>query len=664
MNNLGLEHNLYNYGGTPGVPLSDMNGQGDFWKGASWFRLYWSAFALILLVLAFGLWRRGTETRLAPRLRRLPRRLKGPAGALAAAALTVFVGTGVWIYINTNVWNEYRTSNANERRLADMEKALLRYENTPQPAVTDVKLNVALYPHDTRAVAQGTYVVVNRSAAPLSEIHLRFDRDVQVRRLSVEGARLARDFERFDYRIYRFDRPLAPGERRTVAFETVLEQRGFRNSGNLNRIVDNGTFIDNSEFAPSVGMSRGGLLQDRAKRRKHGLPPELRPAKLEDEAARRYNYVRADWVNSDITVSTVADQTPIAPGNKVSDVTRDGRRIARFVADAPILHFFSIQSARYAERRETYKGVDLAIYYDRQHPWNVDRMVQSLKTGLDYYQANFSPYQFRQARIIEFPAYATFAQAFANTMPYSEGIGFIADFKDPEKIDYVTYVTAHELGHQWWAHQVVSADAQGGTVLTETLAQYSAMMVMERLYGPDQIRKFLKHELDDYLQSRGGEVIEELPLIRVENQGYIHYQKGSLVMYLLKDQLGEAAVNRALSRVLQQYAFKGPPYPTSVALVQALRAEARPDQQALITDLFERITLYDVKAREPKVTKRADGRFDVSFTVEAKKLYADGKGVERETPLAGETFDVACSPRSRAARASTSPTSCCSSGGR
>ena len=63
-------------------------------------------------------------------------------------------------------------------------------------------------------------------------------------------------------------------------------------------------------------------------------------------------------------------------------------------------------------------------------------MLNALGASLDYYQANFGPYQFDQARIIEFPGYASFAQAFANTMPYSEAIGFIADTSDPDKIDY------------------------------------------------------------------------------------------------------------------------------------------------------------------------------------------------------------------------------------
>jgi len=408
-------------------------------------------------------------------------------------------------------------------------------------------------------------------------------------------------------------------------------------------VVDNGTFVNNFQFAPVIGMSRGQMLQDRAKRRKYGLPAELRPPKLEDRAAQAKNYVgNSDWVNARIAITTDTDQTPIAPGYLVSDVTRDGRRTSVFKTDAPVLNFFSIQSARYAVRKVMHKGVELAVYYDPQHPWNVDRMLKAMVTGLDYYQANFSPYQFHQARIIEFPDYAQFAQAFANTMPYSEGIGFVADPTKPDKIDYNTYITAHELGHQWWAHQIIGADMQGGTVLSETLAQYSALMVMEKTYGPNGIRKFLKRELDSYLRNRGGEVVEELPLIRVEDQGYIHYRKGSLVMYLLRDQLGENTVNAALRKLLADHAFKGAPYPRSQDLVDALRHEAGSDAQAqeLITDLFEKITLYDLKTKSATARKRPDGRYDLTLTVDARKAYADGQGKETQAPLTYEVFDI------------------------
>ncbi|AYV45720.1 aminopeptidase [Caulobacter flavus] len=643
--NLGFQHNLYNYGGSPGTPFSDMNRLGSFWIGAWWFRAYWSAFAVLLAVLCYALWRRGTETRLAPRLRRLPHRLRGGSGLVFGVVFLAFAGLGGFIYVNTNVWNEYRTNLDDERWTADLEKALLRYENAPQPKITGMKLDVDLYPCEPRAVTRGAYTFQNKTGAPLKEIHVRFDRDLVVRALSIEGARPKQTFERFNYRIFAFDTPMAPGETRRMSFITERSQKGFKNNGAETRVVANGTFLNNMEIAPILGMSRDGLLQDRAKRRKYGLPPELRMAKLGDVASRQFNGLRkdADFVASDITVTTDADQTPVAPGSKASErVWTSGhqeRRTVRFVADAPILPFLSIQSARYAVSRETYKGIDLAVYYDPQHAWNIDRMRGAMKASLDYYQAEFSPYQFKQLRFQEFPAYADFAQAFAGTIPWSESMFFIADYRDPEKIDMVTYVGAHEIGHQWWAHQVLGADQQGSTMLSETFAQYSALMVMKRKYGEAQIRKFLKFELNSYLRARGGDVLEEQPLARVENQGYIHYRKGSLVMYRLQHEVGEATVNRVLRKLIADHGFKGAPYPTTLDFLTALRAEVGPDKQALVTDLFEKITLYDLKTKSATVKKRADGRFDVKLVVEAKKMYADGRGKETDAPL-NEVLDV------------------------
>ena len=633
---LSLDHNLYNYGGTSQTPYSDMNGAGGYWKAAWLFRLYWGAFAVLLLVGAHLLWRRGTETRLKPRLKRVPARLRGATAMAAGTALAVFLGTGAWAYYNTNILNRYETRADNERQQADLEKKFLPYEKLPQPTISHVQLNVALYPSETRAVTEGRYKLTNLTDQPIRDVHVRRgDNFLEILALELPGAKLSLHDKDFEYRIYRLAQPLAPGASVDMRFKTERRQRGFREGGQDTRLVRNGTFLNNLELAPQIGMNRMGLLQDRATRRKYGLPPEQRPAKLEDMSATRSSYFGGGWTTADITVSTVADQIPIAPGKKMLDRTENGRRTARFVSDAPILTFFSVQSAKYAEKHRQHAGVDLAIYYHPEHHWNVDRMLNALQTSLDYYQANFGPYQFDQARIIEFPAYATFAQAFANTMPYSEAIGFVADTSDPDKIDYVTYVTAHELGHQYWAHQVIGADMQGGTMLSETLAQYSALMVMKKLYGEDKIRRFLKYELDNYLRMRGGDVVEELPLARVENQQYIHYNKGSLAMYLLQERLGEDAVNRALRSLLDKYKFKGAPYPRSLDLVQAFRVEAKtPEQQALITDLFERITVYDMKVAAPTAVRRADGRWDVSVPVEARKFYADGQGNEKEARLA------------------------------
>lgn len=639
LNNIGFEHPLYNYGATGQARFSDMNGDQVGGAIGWWLRLYWGAVAVMLAVLAHLLWRRGTETRLQPRLSRGVRRLNGTPGIVLGVALVVAVATGGWLYYNMNVLNTYRTRDQAEAQLAAYEKKYLKYEKVAQPSLTDIRLNVDLHPSRRSMTATGEYRFVNDTGAPLRDLHVRFpDRQSKLTRISVPGATLAMEDKPFDYRIFRFPTPLAPGATGTVDFTVTRATTGLRANDEDTRLVGNGTFLNNFEFTPTIGMNREGLLSDRVKRRKYGLPAELRPAKLEDRSAQRRNYVgNASWVMSDITVTTDAGQTPIAPGSKVSDSVTGGRRTARFVSKAPILAFFSIQSADYAEKSIDANGVKLSVFYDRRHAFNVDRMLAALKSALGYYQGNFGPYQFDHARVIEFPGYASFAQAFAGTMPYSESIGFLANNTDPDKIDYVTYVTAHELAHQYWAHQVISADMQGGTIWVETMAQYSALMVMKQLYGEDKIRRFLKYELDNYLRSRGSEAIEELPLERVENQGYIHYRKGSLVVYLLQDRLGEDRVNAMLRQKIAQYRFKGAPYPRSTDLVDGFRGLARtPEERQLVEDLFARITLYDLKAKAATTRKLADGRFETVLTVDAAKFYADGKGKESKAPLADQ----------------------------
>jgi aminopeptidase N len=302
--------------------------------------------------------------------------------------------------------------------------------------------------------------------------------------------------------------------------------------------------------------------------------------------------------------------------------------------DAPILNLYAFLSADYTVARDRWNDVAIEVYYHEPHHYNVERMIYAVKQSLEYCSDAFSPYQHRQLRIVEFPRYASFAQSLPNIVPYSESVGFIADLRDPESIDYVFYVTAHEVAHQWWAHQVIGANVQGSTLMSETLAQYSALMVMEKEYGRDKMRKFLRHELDRYLQGRATERHRELPLLRVENQPYIHYNKGSLVMYALREYLGEDAVNRALADYVKRVAFQDAPYTTSRELVDALR-EVTPEKYAyLIEDLFETITLYDNRAVSAEAKDLGDGRWEVELVVQSRKFRADESGSETQIELA------------------------------
>ena len=654
-----FDHYLYRFGFTPAAPYSDMNGYGHFAAALFWFNLYWVFASVILAALTVILWQRGTDTVLRQRLALAQQRLRGPVLATLVVGVLGFVATGGFIYYNTNVLNEYVPDNLAEARAAEYETKYRQYKDIDLPRVTAVLVDVDIFPEERRMEAEGRYTLVNENAAPLEEIHVTVPTTVTTSSLDFAAHELVEHDPTHGYSIYRLEQPLAPGESMTFDFDVTVERHGFVNSNADNALVANGTFFNNTQYFPSFGYNAGRELQDRNERRKHDLPPVHRFPKVDDLFARRNTYIASDsdWIDFETVVSTSADQIVVAPGYLQREWTEGDRRYFHYKMDSPILHFYAYLSADYTVKRDQWKDVAIEIYYHEPHDFNVDRMIESIKDSLEYFEANFSPYQHRQMRILEFPRYASFAQAFPNTVPFSEAIGFIAKLDDDEEdpIDYPYYVTSHEVAHQWWAHQVIGGFVQGATLMSETMSQYAALMVMEKEYGPESMRRFLKFELDGYLRGRGGELVEEMPLMLVENQQYIHYQKGSLIMYGLRDHVGEEALNRALASYVDAVAFQEPPFTNSIEFLDHVRQAVPPEKAGLIADYFEHITLFENEAKEATWTARDDGKYVVTLEAKAKKLRADGQGVETEITL-DDWIDVGVFGETRGEGASVEPT--------
>jgi ABC-type transport system involved in multi-copper enzyme maturation permease subunit len=628
----GFEHPLYQFAIGIDTPMSDMNGSGRFLIGDYWFFAYWAAFSVLLLMLSYFLWNRGTLQPLKLRIGNLRNFKKPLSGSVAFLALVSFVGTGSYIYYNTNILNDYVTIDDMQESSVEYETLFRQYENLPQPRIVGVKMNVDIYPYQRRVESKGSHVLENKTNAPIETIHMVFPPNVDVPFLELEGGTLSSLNQDYSYYIFDLATPMQPGDKLNLSFEILIAEKGFLHRRNNVALVRNGTFINNGDIAPYIGFAPQGMISDRNMRRKHGLEPLPRTPKLEDQSQHTNNYLRqdSDFVSFETTVSTVASQTVVAPGYIEAEWVEGDRRYFTYKMDAPILNFYSYLSAEYEVVSEQWNDVLIEVFHHEPHTYNVARMVESVKDSITYFNRVFSPYQHRQLRILEFPSYRNFAQAFPNTVPYSEGIGFIAEIAGEDEIDLPYYVTAHEVAHQWWAHQVMSANTQGGTMLIETLAQYSALLVMEEKYGKDNIRKFLKYELDRYLSGRATDPEGEMPLYRVENQQYIHYRKGAVIMYALKDYLGEDVVNRSLSRLIDLRGFSSDPYAISTDLLKILKEEAKPEQTGLIEDFLEKITIYDIKVTNGTVRELDDGRFAVLIDVDLSKIYADAEGNETE----------------------------------
>jgi ABC-2 type transport system permease protein len=646
---VGIEEPLVSFGFEPAITYSDMNGYGHWLGSAMLFRAYWYAWATVLICVAGLFAVRSRETAFRTRLV-LARARVSPRGLVAIAlALLVALVSGGTIFKKTHLDSPYVTAKQQERLAADFEKTYrANWLNVAQPRITAAEVAFDVFPSEAepRLMVKGTYTLTNKTTETISQVMLTLPDDLKVapaegnvqgsviRLLSVGSVSTPKQHDTaLGLFIFELSPPLAPGASVPLAFDLQFVATALRHGPRRTDVVGNGTFFNNFNL-PVLGYQSGAELSEDNERKSYGLAPKERMADRDDVKARQNNYIRqdSDFISLRSTVSTDLDQLAIVPGSLEKEWTEGNRRYFTYVMDQPILNFFSVLSAKYAVKRDVWNGVKLEVYYQPSHTTNLERMMNGMKDSLAYCSDAFGPYQHSQARILEFPRYESFAQSFPNTIPYSEAVGFIARVRDghPDDIDYPYYITAHEIAHQWWAHQVVGANVQGATMTSETMAQYSALMVMKKKFGEKRMRRFLKYELDRYLMGRALERKKEKPLAKNENQPYIHYQKGSLAMYALQHFIGEDRVNAALKKYVAAVKFKGPPYTNAAELVAALREETPAEYQYLIDDLFETITLYDNRALSATMKQNPQGAWDVKVKVKAVKYRADEQGEQTE----------------------------------
>lgn len=633
-----VKSKLFVFSSDPGVYYSAMNSFGHASFAFFIYKIYWGAFALCLAVLSSLWWARGSESGLALRIAAAKNKVNRPSWIVLTLGLVIFISCGSFMYYNTNIENKFLTDFQQEEEQATYEKTYRKYLSTPQPKVTDVRLNVDLYPEKLGLHATGSYVLMNKSTQPIDSVHVLIQPEIQVNNMVFSrAATLLVNDSVVAYKIYKLAQPLQPGDTLALSFNVDMVTHGFKQSfSGLSTPLYNGTFINNQTFLPAIGYDARFELSDNNQRKKHGLGYRRTSNPITDTNAYRHNlFVHdADFITFEATVSTVPDQIAVAPGYLQREWTEKGRRYFQYKMDNKILNFYSFLSARYTVKKEKWDNTNLEIYYQKGHEYNLDRMFNGMKKSLQYYSANFSAYQHKQVRILEFPRYSAFAQSFPNTIPFSEGIGFIADVDDSSKenVDYPFYVTAHEVAHQWFAHQVVGANVEGSNVLSESLAQYGAIMVLEKQYGEERVKKFLRIEMDKYLMARSNDAEKEKPLAYADiGQGYILYQKGGIIMHTLGKYLGEDSMNHAIRRFINKYAFQGPPYPTTLDLLASIRQSAPDSLQYFITDAFQKIAIYDNKITDAKASKAGD-KYLISLTVDSKKLYADTSGKETVAP--------------------------------
>jgi hypothetical protein len=658
-----MNYNLFFYSWAPNYLWSDMDGIGHTVTGVFWFNFYWIIFGCLLLVVSALFFNRGVVTSYKERLKIAKERFHGSILIVAIVLLIGFIATGAYTYYNVSYVNNYLTSVEIDQRSALYEKTLKKYENIDLPKITRLTIYSDIFPQERKVLVKGLITMVNKTDKPISTLHLdgtgllsyavKYNgKDIPVTypllydRGKMNWFRSKKDTSK--YRIYHLPAPLKPGDTALVQVNSVVAYPGFTNDISGTDVVHNGTFYAGG--LPSIGYSTDNELFSDEKRKKYHLPEKKDeyPVQTDPKGIKTLLFnSNADLVSFDITVSTSADQIAIAPGVLEKQWKQDGRNYYHYVQDSPQVDlFFDILSARYAtlnDKVTLYNGqqIGLELYYHMAHTTNLKRFLSAYKDGLQYYSKAYGPFQFKQMRLLEFPKYRAFAQSFPNTVSYAEGFGWSADFSDPNKFDYGYFVTGHELAHQWWGHQVVPNRTRGSNLISESLAEYTALILTQRKYGKDNMKRFLKQELDDYLRGRANEVKKENVFINC-NRPYEWYNKGALILYGLQDLIGLDTLNKALHEFRDAYAFyPNPPFPGSNDLYRYIAKHVPDSVKYYLDDTWNKITLYENKITDSKVTPTGKkDEYKVDMTVSTRKMYADSAGNEKPALKMNDYIDI------------------------
>jgi ABC-2 type transport system permease protein len=656
-----FNYNLLNYSYTPWYGISDMDGVGHMLAPISWFNLYWLLCAGLLVIVAALFYYRGVSSSFKERLQLVRERFDGKTKLITAVVLFAFLAVGAYNYYNVSYLNAFLTKGESDDRAIIYEKSLKRYAKLPLPKVTAFKFFIDLYPNEQRENVMAFVAIKNKNDVPISQLLLDAD-GVTEYSIKLNGKlvpftspllydrgmfnffRPAKDTA--DFRLYKFDKPIAPGDSALLEVNSAVYYTGFQNGLYAANLLKNGIFFTGG--LPGMGYDDDDEISSPYVRKKNGLPPkqEEEVAQNDPEGIKTLKAgAAADLMTMDITVSTAGDQTAVAPGELVKQWNDKGRNYFHYVQDKPGMYApLAIISARYADLHKTFNvshPVDVDIYYHPAHSVNVPRFMKAYEDGLKYFESAYGPYPFKNMRFAETSHYGPRDASLTTLDTYAEYNTWPADFSGPDKFDFAYFNLTRQLAQQWWRFQVAPNKTVGSLVIPEGLATYSALVMAEKKYGKNNIRWLLQDQVNFYTFIRTRIEEREHPVITAD-KWFEWGGKAGFVLYGLRDLLGDDNMNAALREFKDAYAFKNtPPYAGSNDLYRYLQKHTPDSVQYYLEDTWKKITLYENRVEDFKaVPTGKNDEYKVTLKVTAAKTYIDAKGNEVPAKQMNDYIDI------------------------
>ncbi|MCR4034073.1 MULTISPECIES: ABC transporter permease/M1 family aminopeptidase [Flavobacterium] len=618
---LGISHPLFRFGDSFKREYFDLNGFGSYTFPFHISMLYNFGLALILLTLTGILWKRNAT--ILKTIRR--NSFNAIQKTTFAFGSILFIGFGSYLFYKTNIEYPYLTKDDLNNWSEQYEKQFKKYTNLVQPTIIAVKSIVDLFPEENRYEVKGTYELINNSEKTIDSLLLYIDRNSKLISVEIENAKNLDDVSKFQHYWYRLEKPLLPQQKIKMSFAFTSTWSPFKGHTAFNSIIENGSFMRISRYFPTFGYQDSNEISSEKDRIKRHLKPQTPLKKLEEKSK-----TTNDFIDYDVVVSTSKNQTAIGIGDLIGNWKKDNRNYFHYKSNGKIPFRFAFASAEYQIQKTNYKGISIEVYYDKRHSRNVEKLIQDVKNTLDYCQNNFGKYPYKTIRYAEVSAFADgfAATSYPSTVFMKENFGFYSNLNNRDKEDIINQLTAHELSHEWWGNAQISPEQKEGSwILTETLAQYTELMLYEKEHGLEKALETLKIHLDLYLSSRSYE--PETPIYKTNYETpHLPYDKGMLVMHQLRILIGEEKVNLALKNFLSHYKYPNP-IPDSEDLLKEIYLVTDSKLHPKLDEMFKKIITYSSKISEVESVKK-NSFYEVSFKADSKKYLENATGVRKQ----------------------------------
>lgn len=617
---LGIGHNLLRFSDLGPHYYSDFSGYDIFTRNLFWFSVYWTAFTITIAIIAFGISKRSLEESILSAFTRLTDLLSKSGVRVLQLAALITLFSGSYIFYNTNIINNYVTPTEQIQKQLTYETALKSYKETNAPVITKVSLAVDFYPSQYAVNIDGSYWLVNQGNQSIERFLISLPNPAQTFIFSVDEDYRSTKIHDLDVIEVVLTKPLKPQSKLILKFSTELAKQGFKNEDRDISLMANGSYFHSSSLLPYIGYNTDNELRSKALRQQKGLPERnTLPALIKDAQYDKHGHEKdAKWIDFEAIISTDAEQMAFAPGELKSQWNKDGRAYFQYKVDRKISHFLGFASAKYQTSSLRNNDTTITAYFHPSHNKNIELMLNTAAESLEYFEQEYGPYPFPTLNLVEIPNRG-FARAYPGTIFISEHVGFKEKQEVNKDRDHFSYLIAHEVAHQWWGHQLASAKTEGEVLLIESLADYSALMVMKNIYGESYVDKVMADSTMQYLKGRSADTTGETSLHKLLGQRYLRYHKGPVVFNAIRHLISEKSLNQALRALLSKKGNTYQNYATSLDLIREIKTNSPVQHHQLIDEWLTAIVTYDLSITNAEVQKLPSGKFQVTADLTAVK---------------------------------------------